>query len=196
MDGWMDGWMGWMDGWDGWMDGMDVWDGWDGWMGWMGWDGWMGWMYGMDDGWDRMGWDGMDGWNGVDGMGWTKQLKTYIESKFKHSTGHTMIAPEEQAITRMAMNMGIVNTEKRIDTQACSKHSQHIYATYGLHIRSLLLYCISALIRRIRAETMSYKINSYYEWKGTGNAKQQFGAMASITNENVECNRLELVIRQ
>ncbi|PSN58426.1 hypothetical protein C0J52_02803 [Blattella germanica] len=48
---------------------------------------------------------------------------------FKHSTGHTMIAPEEQAITHMAMNMGIVNTEKRIDTQACSKHSQHKYAS-------------------------------------------------------------------
>ncbi|PSN33408.1 hypothetical protein C0J52_15267 [Blattella germanica] len=29
----------------------------------------------------------------------------------------------------MAINMGIVNTEKRIDTQACSKHSQHIYAS-------------------------------------------------------------------
>ncbi|PSN30064.1 hypothetical protein C0J52_27839 [Blattella germanica] len=46
----------------------------------------------------------------------TKQLKTYIEYKFKDSTGHTMIAPEELAITHMAMNMGILNTEKRIDT--------------------------------------------------------------------------------
>ncbi|PSN29358.1 hypothetical protein C0J52_27554 [Blattella germanica] len=90
----------------------------DGWMdGWM--DRWMeGWMDGGMDGW-RDGW--MEGWM----YGW---MEGWMD--FKDSTaGHTMIAPEELAITHMAMNMGIVNTEKRIDTQTCSKHSQHKYAS-------------------------------------------------------------------